>query len=322
MAAVAMSGAAISPAMGRYRIGPTRSLIALLNARLRVWIPNPKYVSRMTSEHEPARPRRSRVAKVNYPNRRIGYLLKEFLGVFDPDDLYLYLTDGGHWENTGLVELLREGMLDEVVCLDADTKASTMRQLADAIVLAKLEIGAKIKIDLDELRRAPGTPGRGADYARRSVAVGVIHAAQQTDRDTEDIGLLWYAKPVLTSKTPADLLAYAETDPSFPSTPTLDQFFDTSQFTAYRDLGRYNARELLQARTALLTAIHRSPDLAELHKHRETHWAVESILKLMDNEQQYELLRQTLSKPPPDRTTPSIADQTPPAVATPAATPQ
>ena len=295
MAAVAMSGAAVSPAMGRYRIGPTRSLIALLNARLGVWIPNPKYVSRMGGDGTVARRAGSGPSlAVRYPNRRIGYLLKEFFGVFDPDDLYLYLTDGGHWENTGLVELLREGMLDEVVCLDADTQASTLRQLADAIVLAKLEIGAEITIDLDELRRTPGTAARGADYARRSVAVGIVRAGGQC-------GLLWYAKPVLTSKTPADLLAYAETDPSFPSTSTVDQFFHTSQFAAYRDLGRYNACELVDARTALLRAVEDSPDLATLRLRSDTHWSVESVLKLVDGEAQYASLRDALAKPPPDR---------------------
>ena len=296
MAAVAMSGAAISPAMGRYRIGPTRSLIALLNARLGVWIPNPKYVREMGSDSGAAPAHGGPRYGVRYPNRRIGYLLKEFLGVFDPDDLYLYLTDGGHWENTGLVELLREGMLDEVVCLDADTKASTLRQLADAIVLAKLEIGAEITIDLDELRRAPGTVARGADYARRSVAVGVVRAGGQC-------GLLWYAKPVLTAKTPADLLAYAETDPSFPSTSTMDQFFHTAQFTAYRDLGRYNARELVEARTALLDAVEESPDLTTLRVHSDEHWSIRSVLKLVEDEERYTCLRRALTKPLPDRST-------------------
>ncbi len=241
---------------------------------------------------------------MHYPNRRIGYLLKEFLGVFDPDDLYLYLTDGGHWENTGLVELLREGMLDEVVCLDADTKASTLRQLADAIVLAKLEIGAEIKIDLDELRRTPGTPG---PWGRLREAVGRSGRGARGPRGATTahppVGLLWYAKPVLTARTPADLLAYAETDPSFPTTSTLDQFFHTSQFTAYRDLGRYNARELLEARSALLYAVHKSPDLAQLHTHRHRHWSIKSILKLVDDEQ-YGRLRAALAKPQPVRTRP------------------
>jgi hypothetical protein len=45
MMAVGMSGAAVSPAMGKFRIGPARALLALTNIRLGVWLPNPAYAS-------------------------------------------------------------------------------------------------------------------------------------------------------------------------------------------------------------------------------------------------------------------------------------
>ena len=69
---------------------------------------------------------------------------------------------------------------------------------------------------------------------------------------TGDVGLLWYAKPALTRDMPASLLAHRETHPDFPRTSTLDQFFDTSTFVAYRNLGRYNAQMIREARVALL----------------------------------------------------------------------
>jgi hypothetical protein len=44
MFAVALSGAAVSPAMGRFRIGLTSMLLAFANLRLGCWLPNPRYV--------------------------------------------------------------------------------------------------------------------------------------------------------------------------------------------------------------------------------------------------------------------------------------
>ena len=99
MFAVALAGAAVSPAMGRFRIGPTSALITFGNVRLGAWLPNPRYV----------RPGAARRMDRNdrFPKVRLSYLVKEFCGIHDPSDPYVYVSDGGHWENTGLVELLR-----------------------------------------------------------------------------------------------------------------------------------------------------------------------------------------------------------------------
>ena len=60
-----------------------------------------------------------------FPKARLSYLVKEFCGIHDPSDPYVYVSDGGHWENTGLVELLRtqrsgDRMPREVIAIDAD----------------------------------------------------------------------------------------------------------------------------------------------------------------------------------------------------------
>ena len=52
------------------------------------------------------------------PRPRPRYLLKELLGWNSVNDKYLYVTDGGHYENLGLVELLRRGCT-KIYCLDA-----------------------------------------------------------------------------------------------------------------------------------------------------------------------------------------------------------
>lgn len=276
MLTVGVSGAAISPAMGRYRIGPTRALLAAANVRLGVWVPNPRYAKEQPENvTELARPERP-YRRVSYPRPRLSYLLKEMFGIHDLDDPYIYLTDGGHWENTGLVELIRDSDFSEVVCIDADEKPrQTVTQIAQAINLATLECDTTIKLSLDPLR-GPADAGRGGDYSPQSVALGLIHRGNR-------VGLLWYAKPVLTADTPLDLLSYAECDPDFPATSTIDQFFHIAQFKAYRDLGRFNARQIVIARYELAQAMRGVGFERFRQRAREpgAHWAVVSAAKLL-----------------------------------------
>lgn len=270
MFAVALAGAAVSPGMGRFRIGPTSMLLAFTNIRLGAWLPNPRYVALGTEQGE---------AGNRFPLVRIGYLFKEFLGIHDPTDPFVYVSDGGHWENTGLVELLRGSMPSEAVLIDADAgRSTTVLQLTQAIDLAKLECDVDIFVDLEPLRGFAKEPG-GPIFAQQSVTLGVM-------RHQDRWGLLWYSKPILTLDTPTPLLAHREVDSEFPATTTLDQFFDTSTYVAYRDLGRYNAAQIKRARTelvAMLTA-NESPDrcLSVLddddHRH---HWAVRTFARLL-----------------------------------------
>ena len=97
-AAVAMSGAAISPSMGKLTRRPFRFLLALANVRLGVWVPNPRWVDAMGSKQ---------TGRFGRP--RPSYLFNEMIGRNRIGAKYLYVTDGGHYENLGLVELLRRG---------------------------------------------------------------------------------------------------------------------------------------------------------------------------------------------------------------------
>ncbi len=248
MVAVGISGAAVSPAMGRIGAGPLSMLLAFANVRLGMWVPNPRYATQLVEK------------KVTLPSPRLGYLLKEFLGFHDPSDLYLYVTDGGHWENTALVELLRTGLHQEIVCIDADAgPGHRVASLSKAIDLAKLECNATVMVNLDTLR-AGRDPYPGQDYSPRSVTLGIVHRqVRDPDLLVTEAGhhftLLWYCKPALTQDMPPKLLAYREIDETFPRVNTVNQFFHTAQFAAYRDLGRYNAGQIQVARERLRDAV-------------------------------------------------------------------
>ncbi len=248
MMAVGISGAAVSPAMGRIGAGPLSMLLAFANVRLGMWVPNPRYAAQLVD------------ARATLPSPRLGYLLKEFLGFHDPSDLYLYVTDGGHWENTALVELLRTGLHREIVCVDADAGAGhRVASLSKAIDLAKLECNATVMVNLDTLR-AGRDPYPGQDYSPRSVTLGIVHRQVRdpdplVTRPGHHFTLLWYCKPALTHDMPPKLLAYREIDETFPRVNTVNQFFHTAQFAAYRDLGRYNAGQIQVARDRLREAV-------------------------------------------------------------------
>jgi len=246
MMAVAIASAAVSPAMGRYRIGPTSMLLAFFNIRLGVWVPNPRYVAQLEEAGLATEP------DLSYPRTGLGYLFKEFLGIHDLDDPYLYLTDGGHWENTGLVEMLRNPEITEVFCIDADSApGDVVSSLTKAMNIAPPECGVRIDISLDPLRAVP-SPSFAPAYAPRAVNLGFFTEGPGVFTQDTPVGVLWYSRPALTVEMPQRLLAFHEGHQTFPRESTLDQFFDVATFTAYRDLGRHSTREIVAARAMLV----------------------------------------------------------------------
>jgi hypothetical protein len=215
-AAMAISGAAVSPSMGKMTRRSYRFLLGLANVRLGVWLPNPR-----RDDHWKKRSFRPR------PH----YLLWELLGANHVKRRFLYVTDGGHYENLGLVELLRRGCTT-VYCFDASgDKGTTFATLGQAIETARTDLKVEISINPEGLRQDASTRLCGSDHA-----IGHIF---YPDHDT--VGHLVYAKAAVTKEAPWDVRAYAQHDGDFPYTSTLYQRFDEQQFEAYRALGAFTA---------------------------------------------------------------------------------
>jgi hypothetical protein len=238
MAAVAMSGAALSPSMGKLTRRPLTFLMALANIRLGVWIPNPRRLEEWTAG--------------SIPRPRPSYLVRELLGWNTINAKYLYVTDGGHYENLGLVELLRRGCTD-IYCFDASGgKPGTFSELGDAIALARSELGCEVIIDPSELRPLDMD---GELLAKADCVLGTIKFQDGTR------GRIAYARTVLTKDAPWDVHAFHATDPRFPNHPTADQLYTDQKFEAYRALGHLageNAMRLMkppQRKLAVVTRI-------------------------------------------------------------------
>ncbi|HEV3013968.1 MAG TPA: hypothetical protein VG499_11885, partial [Actinomycetota bacterium] len=242
-AAMAVSGAAIASAMGRHAAAVQR-LLALSNVRLGTWLPNPAFLAVL------GRPGASwRTPRL--PNaRRLPYQLREIVGAYPAEGRMLLCTDGGHWENLGLVELLRH-RCRTVYCIDASGDAPPFATtLAEAITLAYEELGVRITLR-DPTGLVPGSAAPlsppevlerlNARLSRTAVALADIEypepfAATPGERPSRH-GTLIVAKALLTPDMPYELLTYALKETAFPRQSTGDQFFDHAQFDAYRALG-------------------------------------------------------------------------------------
>jgi hypothetical protein len=219
-AAVAISGAALAPSMGKMTRPTLRFLLALTNVRLGVWVPNPRWVAGVEARGG----RRAGWDRLLHTRPRPIYLVKELFGFNRVDDRYLFVTDGGHYENLGLVELLRRGCT-QIYCIDA-SGGRPDGALGDAIALARSELGVEIKLDAKPLVPSPYTQIAAANAVRGSF----------TYADGRS-GVLVYARCVLTEKVPLDIMAHHEEDPSFPHNSTIDQLYTDQKFESYRRLG-------------------------------------------------------------------------------------
>jgi hypothetical protein len=119
----------------------------------------------------------------------------------------------------------------------------------------------------------------------------------------DEVGVVWYAKPGLSADMSTALLGFKESHPDFPVVSTADQFFDSSTYVAYRELGRHNGRRIRDARADLVTFL-RSLDLPRGRVDRSTEERLRAVLQGDLGEQPWvvqELARATDFMPRRDR---------------------
>jgi hypothetical protein len=245
--AVAISGSAFASAMGRFARW-YQIILAVSGARLGAWLPNPWFLGEMRSAHD----NNGNVLDWTLPRlpriRRATYLFRELFNIHPQEERLLQVTDGGHYENLGLVELLRR-RCTTIYCIDGGGDSPpTAAGLAEAIALAKAELGVRIDLS-NPLAAEPGagralspdTPlaGLNATLSKEPVIVGKIHYPEASGLPLDcRTGDLYVARALLWPEMSYSLLSYAAQHPVFPHDSTGDQWFDDGQFTAYTQLGR------------------------------------------------------------------------------------
>ncbi|HYE28610.1 MAG TPA: hypothetical protein VEA61_10300 [Allosphingosinicella sp.] len=230
--AVSISGAAASPNMGYHTSAATAFLMTLFNVRLGAWLPNPAQGEKMGDAIRASGPSNSLVA-----------ILRELGGATDDRGRDIYLSDGGHFENLALYEMVRRRCRYIVV---SDAGADPECAFAD---LGGAVRKVKIDFDVDIWFDALDISSRGKDIKpQRAYALGTIEypESRYTGPGPEDpearkrrTGRLLYIKPSYFGRLPVDVRSYAEISKTFPHESTADQFFSESQFESYRRLGYF-----------------------------------------------------------------------------------
>ena len=232
MSGVAATGAAVSPSMGRMTLPAVRPIIAILNLRLGRWLPNPfgrRARDRVASANEKWDP-----AKPSALGPGWDEFVPELLGWNRRWGARLYISDGGHYDNLGLLTLLR-ARCKTIWCVDAQAdRSGEAKQLKDVIDFAREELGAEIDIDRNAFRRHYGTSNCG--FVRGKITY-----------EGGGEGTLIVVKLVLASSSPEELFRYKLVDGLFPHHPTFIQWYGFERAEAYRRLGEENTRAALNA---------------------------------------------------------------------------
>lgn len=251
--AMAISGAAANPNTGVAGKGVTRSklvsaLMTLLNLRLGYWATNPKKENFKLSFWPP---------NYIFPGIFPGLFSSLLFGTaFDKNSYFLELTDGGHFENLALYELVRREVKFIVVSDGGADPKYTFEDLANAVERVRVDFGVKIRFKDEEESNLEGVLPKSEKksistdkykLAKRGFAIADI--CYDIDNPAKN-GTLIYIKPTLIKELPEDIYSYKSAHDTFPDQTTADQFFDEAQFEAYRELGYQLTKDMLLNKNA------------------------------------------------------------------------
>lgn len=223
--AITISGAAANPNMG-YNSSPLVTfLMTLFNVRLGWWVANP------------GPPGKGVWTKAG-PRHAAWPLICEAFGYTTDKFTYVNLSDGGHFENLGLYEMVLR-RCRHIVVVDAGRDTDyAFQDLGNAIRKIRIDFGIDIEISINLV-----APDKDKMHLAR-YAFGRIRY-DKVDL-TGKVGDLIYIKPVLREGEPVDVYNYRKAHPEFPHETTSDQWFSESQLESYRMLGSYTATEMCE----------------------------------------------------------------------------
>ena len=235
--AMATSAAALNPNAGVSGEGVTRNivvslLLSMLNLRLGYWTRNP-----------------GKKKSLGSPNFFVPGLTSEILRLgLSEKSSHIQLSDGGHYENLALYELVRR-KLDLIIVSDGGADPEfNFDDLANAIEKVRVDFGTNIYF-IDNYKAdniLPGTAGHDKYQEKYAIAKKGFAIADINYQDGTK-GTLVYLKLAMIENLPTDVYSYKGMHPSFPHESTADQFFNEKQFEAYRELGYGIALQMMDS---------------------------------------------------------------------------
>jgi hypothetical protein len=248
--AMAISGAALNPrtagdGQGATKGGIISALLTILNLRLGYWAQSPLKI------HEA---KGASVYRLPPNLIRPGAVQGLFGFAHNERAHWLELTDGGHFENTGIYELVRR-RVRTIVFADGSTDPDiSLASFANLLHKIYVDFGVTVTFgepaDFTRMMKGsavakPGDVLSGRfELSAAAYAVGTIRYPKEGDRE-EVTGTLLYIKSAMTQDLPPGLYSYKAGNPLFPSESLAEQFFSEEQFEAYRALGFMQAASLV-----------------------------------------------------------------------------
>jgi len=218
---IATSGAAASPNMGYHTSASVAALLTAFNLRLGRWCGNPA--------------RQAGIGRSPWqlasPSDAVTPILAELTGSATAEAEWINLTDGGHFDNLGVYELIRRRCRLIVVTDAGCDPKYQFEDLANLLRKCWTDLGVNIRFANFDLMREKKTHRMRKYHG----VIGRIEykAGRPNDRD----GVFVYVKCSMTGDEWPDIRQYADVHADFPHETTADQFFDENQFEAYRHLG-------------------------------------------------------------------------------------
>lgn len=234
MDGVASTGAAVSPAMGRKTSDVLRPILALSNLRLGRWLPNPlskRIRDTVAADDGPARLRRRLLLGDGYDE-----FVPELFGLHSADAARVYISDGGHFDNLGLLALL-QARCAEIWCVDSQAdptgKAS---QLRGVLALAEEEL----RVTVPESFKS-----RLNSFAASNKVLGASHINGEITYPGGETATVIVVKLGLTAENKNESADYRARDGRFPYhntfwPPWKVMWYPEARMDAYRRIGYAN----------------------------------------------------------------------------------
>src|SRR5436190_19404782 len=202
------SGDVASPNMGYHSSPFVTFILTLLNVRLGAWLGNPGQAGDHTFH-------------LGYPESSVQPIIDEALGLTDAESPYVYLSDGGHFENLGLYEMVLRRCHFIVVSDAGSDPECSFADLGESVRKIRMDFG--IPIDFDQMNIYSRSQIDAAKGRGRNCAIGRIRYSA-VDGSTAPDGIIVYIKPACYGDEPRDIYEYFRRSETFPHESTVDQF--------------------------------------------------------------------------------------------------
>ncbi|WP_197277315.1 patatin-like phospholipase family protein [Sphingomonas profundi] len=247
----AISGAAASAGMGRLTTLGGALTCTFANVRLGYWWRHGGTIAPCV-----ARPLTDRLGS---RFDTFLFLFAEMTARYSRNWRRVYLSDGGHFENSAAYALLHRRVGVVLLCDGGEDPLYRFDDLEQLVRKVRLDLRGEVEpVEWATVEQVAGgaapfflnAQGAGGWHERiddpASAGAFALMLRARFAGETQSSIIVWL-KPRRLPTMAADVAAYARFNPAFPHQSTGDQFFDEAQWESYRKLGFQMADALLEA---------------------------------------------------------------------------